>query len=429
MSYSFVDISIEREDDGRLETTFIKNDKHVSDLLEESRWILRFKAHVHLTAHKIPSGERIDDSVCIRDIAHLGTVVIKCAGAGGNHENAANHQKCGLSVLPEKQFAISESIPHRGYLPEWLVKQNDKTTATMRRKNYDNEIDILNSKLNNAGIKGFEFKIIPEEYKHNYKEDELSLTFSSDEERGKKQTKVREIPNWSEWQPDKSLPCWGVKIDNNVSSGTSSRRSYRNKKRETSEIPTAIVVKTSFHQVKEFGVNVTINDSVVKEARKLLKVKIKTRPNEVKKFKEKYCSFVYSGKFSAGFWLRTVATAWRFPDPKEQDLTALQKCAMEKIERHWSWKSGRSSNPTWTNMDSEVAISLMDDSDPSNIVQMCEIEKKLKNVKNFAIFPANWAKKSNFTPVHEIMQRQAEETGDEDLGKVSDIFKENMEGM
>ena len=67
-------------------------------------------------------------------------------------------------------------------------------------------------------------------------------------------------------------------------------------------------------------------------------------------------------------------------------------------------------------------------SDPPQIENMNELKKTTENIENCAVFPANWQEKSHFTPVYEIMKRQAEANNDEDLRKVSDIFKEHMEG-
>ena len=58
-----IDIFIKRDGDYWSKKISIENYKLVSDLLEESRSILKFKKHDQLTAHKTPHGERIDDSL------------------------------------------------------------------------------------------------------------------------------------------------------------------------------------------------------------------------------------------------------------------------------------------------------------------------------------------------------------------------------
>ena len=376
-----------------------------------------FKEWDQLSAYKIPNDERIKESTCVRDIARLGTVVIKRTGTTVNHEHAATHHKHGLPevhAMPVKQ----DGIRLRGDLGG----------------EYNSEIKCLNRKLkieSNLKFEGFVFEIVPKDYTYGYNEKESITTFYSEEERKEKQTKIRVIPNWYDWQPGEALPCWGVRINNNVSKDHPSRRSYQSKK-ETSKIPTVIVTKTCFYQVREFAVKVTINAQVVKEAKKILKVSnMQEGQNIIKKFNDKYCSFVYTGKFSAGAWLGTMVTARGVKYSAEQDLTTLKKLATEETDHHWSWQyqsGGSSSYQNRRNKDRSVSVSLITISDPHRIDKMCQLHKTIKKVENCAVFPANWDEKWHFTPVYEIMQRQAEATGDQELRKASDIFKKYMKG-
>ena len=420
---------VKRDDDSWLEPVHIERDKRVSDLLELSRSTLKFKKSDKLSAYKTHNNQRIDDSELIRDIARLGTVTIKSTGSRANHENHANYQKRGIAELSEtfvEQDARSKTILHRSNMSELRpTKRVNTTTADV------GEVRFLNKKLKNygAGVEGFVFEIIPEDYEYKYKKTESTLTFFSEKERKEKQTKIRVIPNWSEWQPEKALPCWGVKIDNSVSLGTSSKQSYRSQ--TTGKIPTAIVTKTSFHQVKEFGVKVTINEKAIKEAKKILKTaKVHERQNIIKKFNDQYCSFIYSGKFSVGGWLRTVTTVRRSSnDRNSHDLKSLEKCALDKTKQRWlnlESEGGRFSYQTRGRYQTDPAVK--DVSDPSNIVNVVELKQTIKNIRNCTVFPANWDEKLYFTPVYKIMQSQAEATGDEHLQEVSDLFGKYMTG-
>ena len=429
-----VDISVQRDGEISFETIRIKSYKIVSDLLERGRWILNFEKHDQLSAHKIPNGERINDFVRIRDIASLGTVVIKCAGTGANHEDVATHENHGLGLIPEKQDGSSDEIRHRGDLSESGTARRGTTITA-----YKDEIKFLNLKLEIESalkVEGFVYEIVPEDYTHRYKEKEKILTFFSEKEHKEKRSKIRVVPYWSDWQPQEALPCLGVRINNNVGKDDLSKQSYRIKNQKTGEMPVAIVTKTSFHQVRQFGVNVTINEKAVKEAKKILKAKSEQETRTtIKKFNDKYCSFVYSGKFSAGAWLKTVATARRLKRLKEQESTNLEKCATQETDHYWSCKiqskrssSYRSSSYRPLNKDPSVKVSVFDVNDPPNIRQMYELEEKIGIVENCTIFPANWDEKSHFIPVYDIMKSQAVSKKDKDLRKVADIFKECMKG-
>ena len=398
--------------------------------MEENRSDLNFKKNDKLSAHKAFNDERIDDSVLIRDIAHFGTVVIKCTGTRADREDTETHKKHGLALISEKQDGTWKDIRQRGDLSESGAPRRDNTTTADQ-----GEIKSLTLKLktdSDLKVEGFVFTIVPEDYKHGYKESESSLTFFSEKEYKEieKRSNIRVIPCWSDWQPRKELPCWGVRITNTVGKDNSSKQLHRNKNQEISKIPIAIVTKTSFYQVREFGVKVTINKKAVKEAKKVLEASTEqAKRTTVKKFNDKYCSCVYSGKFSAGAWLKTVAIARRFKGPKGQDSTNLEKCAAEETEHYWSWVTQRDRHyQHLESKDPRVRVSLADYSHPPRIKKMYELERKIGNVENCTIFPANWDDKSDFTPVYEIMKRQAEANNDEDLRQVSDIFKEYMEG-
>ena len=393
----------------------------VADLLEKSRWKLKFNKHDQLSAHKIPSGERIGDLVRIRDIAHLGTVVIKCTETRAKYEDAATHKGHGIA---EKQDRNSKKIRFRGDMSEsGPTKRDDTKPANM------GEIRILNLKLNYfMKNEGFVFEIVPADYTSSYKVSESSLTFFSEKEHKVESSTIRVTPYWSTWQPRKALPCWGVRINNNVHKDNPSKESYGNRNQKTSKTSTAIVTKTSFHQVREFCVNVTLNEEAVKEAKKILKAWTKQkRQNIIKKFNDKYCSFVYSGKFSVGAWFGTVATAWRFKGSKEHDSTNLKKCAAEETEHYWSSEIQTSQPSSYRILRNGVRVRMHYVSDPPSIEKMY-VGETIREIKNCTVFPANWDEKSHFIPVYEIMKSQAEANKDEDLQKVADIFKKCMKG-
>ena len=411
-----IDIFIKRDGDYWSKKISIENYKLVSDLLEESRSILKFKKHDQLTAHKTPHGERIDDSLPIRDVAHPRTFVIKCTEKRANHKDAATHD------------GNSKVIRHIGDLSKPGATRRGNTTTADHQ--HQSEILLLNWKLA-PKVEGFVFKIVPQDYTHIYNESECISTFFSDKEHEEKRSEIRVTQCWSNWQPREALPCWGVRI-NNVDKDNQTKQSYENKNQETSKIPTAIVTKTNFYQVREFGVNVTINEQAVKEAKKILEASTRQeRQNIIKEFNDKYCSFVYSGKFSAGAWLRIVATARRYKPPKGQDSANLERCAAEETEHYWSWVTQTNRSSSYRHLrhkDPSVRVSVFNVSDPRNIQNMYQLEETIRNVEYCTVFPANWDEKSYFTPVYEIMKSQAEANNDEDLRKVADIFKEYMEG-
>ena len=388
---------------------------------------MKFNEHDHLSAHKIPRGERINNLARIRDIAHLGTVVIKCTGTRANHEDAATRKKHVIALSPVKHDGNSKEIRHRSDSSKSRATRRNNTTIADQ-----DEIKFLNSTLETERalirVEGFVFKIVPEDYTHRYKESENTFTYFPGKEHNEKRSEILMIPCWPDWQPREALPCWGVRINNNVGKDNPSKQSHQSK----NQLPTAIVTKTRFYQAREFSVNVTINEKAVKEAKKTLKVWTKQETQTtIKKFIDKYCSFVYSGKFFAGAWFATMAIARRFEGPKGQNSTNLEKCATEETEHFWSWVTQRSRSSSYRplrNKNPHVRVRMFYESDPRNIRKMCQLEETIKNVKHCTVFPANWKDKSHFTPVYEIMKRQAEANNDDDLRKVSDIFKEYMEG-
>ena len=148
------------------------------------------------------------------------------------------------------------------------------------------------------------------------------------------------------------------------------------------------------------------------------------RQNTFQNFNDKYCSFVYSGKFSAGGYLGTAATARCFDPTEGQDSKYAEKCATEETERWWSGEN--QTNPSSGNKSANVRMNIVKANNPLKIQNINELKNKIENVKDCTVFPANWDDKSQFTPVYEIMQSQAEENNDEELRKVSEIFKECM---
>lgn len=415
----------------------IKECKSVSDLLEKSRLRLNFKKDDQLSAHKISNDERIDDSVRIHKIAHLGTVVIKRTETRAIREDAATRKKHGFASISVKQNGNSNEIRHRSDLPQSEPRRRDNTTrAGTKYGSKQDEICTLNMKRkvhSTPELEGFVYKIVSQECTH-IKDGEIMSMFFSKEEHKEKRSKIRVIPSWSNWQPRNELPCWGVRINNNVGKNNPPKcELHRNKNRETSKIPTVIVTKTNFYSVTEFRVNVTIDKKAVKEAKKVLEMSTKRgKQKAVKEFNDKYCSFVYSGNFCAGASLGTVAKACCVKRPSGQDSTnLLKKCALEETEYYWSWEiqGNRSSSYQFLkNKDPNVKVRVFNTSDPPRIQNMRHLQKAITEVNNCAVFPANWDDKSYFTPVYKIMQSQAEANKDEDLRKVSAIFKEYMEG-
>ena len=415
----------------------IKKCKSVSDLLEESRLRLKFEKHDQLSAHEMPHGERIDDSVRIRDIAHLTTIVIRRTETRAIRGDAATRKKHGFASISAKQNGNSKEIRHRSDLPQSETRRRDNTKrAGAKYGSKQDEICALNIKLevHSKFIEGFVYKIVAEEYTHVDKRKENMSTFFSGNEHQEKRSKIRVIPSWSNWKPQKELPCWGVRINSNVDKNNPSEFTlHRNKNRETSGIHRVIVRKTYFYQVREFPVNVAINKKAVKEAKKILEIKTKRgKQQAVKEFNDKYCSFVYSGNFCAGACLATMADACCVKPPNGQDSTnLLKKCALEETEYYWSREiqGNRSlSNQFLKSKDPSVKVHVYNRSDPLRIQNMRHVQKAIREVCSWTVFPANWDDKSYFTPVYKIMQSQAEANKDEDLRRVSAIFREYMEG-
>ncbi|KAK3737717.1 hypothetical protein QZH41_000178 [Actinostola sp. cb2023] len=195
--------------------------------------------------------------------------------------------------------------------------------------------------------------------------------------------------------------------------------------------------------MKKFRVKIRLNRKTVEDAKKILKAEMNDKRYEIAAFNDKYCSFVYTGQFSAGGWFRTVATA---TSTESMDFTALEREASARTETHWAasasgygvsagggGKEGSSSNiasqQTQQKDSSSVQVVIMKESAPGNTASENDLESKIKNAKNWTVFPISpfiELKKSHFTQVYDIMKMQANETNDKELEKVSDIMKDEQ---
>ncbi|KAK3737716.1 hypothetical protein QZH41_000177 [Actinostola sp. cb2023] len=215
----------------------------------------------------------------------------------------------------------------------------------------EDEIKLLAKKIKAEGLEGFDYEIDPDDCVDQNESTYREYSFSSEQERRATQSNDRS-----------SSQHQGSKTD------------------ERHKTKTAIVTRTSFHQMKKFRVKVRLNRTTVEDAKKILKAEMNDK------------------------W--TVATA---TSTESMDFTALEREASARTETHWA-----------------ASASGYGESAPGNTASENDLESKIKNAKNWTVFPISpfiELKKSHFTQVYDIMKMQANETNDKELDKVSDIMR------
>ena len=194
--------------------------------------------------------------------------------------------------------------------------------------------------------------------------------------------------------------------------------------------------------MKKFRAKVQLSDKAIDDAKEILKTNMHEKRQAINEFNKKYCTLVYNGQFSAGGWFTTIATA---RSTEAMEFTALEQEASERTEKHWSvgfsgygvtagagqntgTHNQRNEHESRQSSKSSVSVTIRKESAPGNTSSENDLENKIKDAKNLCVFPITEAKKSDFTQVYEIMKSQAEEIGDKDLERVSDIIKLYMKG-
>ena len=73
-------------------------------------------------------------------------------------------------------------------------------------------------------------------------------------------------------------------------------------------------------------------------------------------------------------------------------------------------------------------MTILKESAPGNAASEGNLEEKIKDARNWAIFPMLGAKKSDFTPIYTIMEETAKEHCDVELAEAAEICRLFMNG-
>ncbi|CAB4033485.1 Hypothetical predicted protein [Paramuricea clavata] len=467
---------VKRKDTGKVSRIEIEEDKQIFDLLELSRVSLKFDEDAMLCMYRDGEEKILTEAAYIREIVDPKVILMvkdkrieekekeKCKEKkeATDKENMVNATKLKESITEKldkrdsvnnshdvfrKQFAqhAPSSSPAEHNLLD-NMKQQIRSEGTTKElpidASEDEEIRILTRKINSEGLEGFVYEIVPESYTDHNESSYYERSFSSEEERRFTQSKVNSTTNWSSWQTEAGFSGWGVSVSASAGHNTSTSEQEGRKTQSTEKTCIAVVTKTSFHQMKKFKVNVKLSERAIKDAKDIMYAPMLKKQQTIAKFINNYCSFVYSGQFTAGGWFRTVATA---RSNEAVEFAALEKEATERVEKYWSagcsgygvtagggrnWGSSNqtSSQQSQQNTKSSVQVLIRKESAPGNTSNENDLEMKIKEVKNCTIFPVVSAKKSHFIPIYEIVKSQAEAIGDKELANVSHILRLYMKG-
>ena len=465
---------VKREDTGKVIRIEIEEDNQIFDLLESSRERLKFEEDAILCVYIDGEDKIISEAFYLREIVDPKIVLIvkdkrmeekkksKEKKDAKDRENMVNATKMKEIIGENLNKRDKVNNSHDVFLKQFYqegpcssqtednlldnLKQQIRKDDTAKEPSIDTseheEIRILTKKINSEGLEGFLYEIIPESYTDQNESSYYERSFSSEEERRSTQSKVNSTTNWSSWQVEGGFSGWGVSVSASAGQNTSTSEQEGRKTQNMQKTRVAVVTRTSFHQMKKFRVNVKLGERAIKDAKNILYAPMLKKKQAIIEFNNKYCSFVYSGQFTAGGWFRTVATA---TSNEAMEFTALQREATEKAETHWSAgfsgfgvtagggqntgsSSQTNSQQSQQNTKSSVQVLIRKESAPGNTSSENDLETKIKEIKNCTIFPIVDAKKSHFIPIYEIIKNQTEVIGDKQLAIVSHILRLYMEG-
>ena len=469
---------VKREDDGRVARIEIEEeDNMIYDLLQESKTLLQFDQNAILCAYPEGESKVLSEATPLSDLKGIKLLIIKdkkqeAKTKAKEKELKRAKDEENLKNVTEQRQTIADKLKHEDNLNEessaFAANLHQTTTSpsssqhelldsvkseSQRNGSADaesfsellegEEISILKKKLRVEGLRpGFLYDINADDLSDLNESIYVEHAFSSEEERKNAQSQVYNTSDWSSWHAECGFSGWGVSVSASAGQTNTSSQHKGSKTEETSKTCTAVVTRTSFHQMKKFGVKLRLDDAAVRDAKEILNAAMHEKREAITAFNSKYCSYVYSGQFSAGGWFRTVATA---RSTEAMEFSALSRAASDKTETHWEasasgygisagggqrWGKSSNSESQQTNQSnhSTVDVRIRKESAPGNTSSETDLEIKIKSAKNWTVFPLTGAKKSSFSPIHEIMRNQALETNDKDLLKVSDLMKMYMKG-
>ncbi|CAB4018099.1 Hypothetical predicted protein [Paramuricea clavata] len=409
---------IKRHDTGKVIRIEIEEDKQIFDLLELSRERLNFDEDAILYMYNYKE-EVISQGVYVKELGDPRAVWIL--------------KDIRMEEKEKRKEKADDNPPKR---LEQQAGSDDKSKGLPLDVRND-EIRMLTRKMNSEGLEGFLYEIIPESYTDHSHSTCYEHSFYSEEKRKSIQGKVSTTDNWDSWQAEANLSIWGVHVGASAGRRTSIFQQEGKKKQRKEKTCVAVATKTSFHRMKTFRVNVKLSERAMKDAKHILYSLGLEREQAINEFINKYCSYVYSGPFYAGGWFRIVATA---TSDKAMEFAALYKEATEQTKTHWSAGLGgcglttsgghnmgssiqTNGQQSQQNTKSSVQVHIKKESSPGNISSEDGLETKIKDVASRTIFPAIGAEKTQFVPIYEIFENQAEANNDKELAKFSLVLR------
>ena len=467
---------VQRGADGKTARIEIEDeDAQVHDLLEASRAPLKFSEDAALKAYREGEKKHIHVSTNLTELKDVKLLIIKdqaedakkkeetfekaekkLKDAQNHRDKIADQLKPGDERLEKEKDKFRNNFDQVG--PDSKSNQHDlldslKDEPAMKGGNNANEppedleeaeeMKILQRKLNTESlIPGYRYEINRNEYCDLNQSVYEECSYSSEEKRKNSQKKIQTTSDWSSWHVEGGFSGWGVTVSAGGGQDKSSSSQEGSKNVETEETKVAIVTRTNFHQMKMFRVTIRLADKAIREAKNILKMDMYEKKAAIDEFCKKYCSYVYTGQFVAGGWFRVVATA---TSTKTMKFSALSTAASKKLQSHWEAsisgygaKAGGGQNTGTSNstetedinetQNSTVQVMITKESAPGNTSTEAKLEEEIKSLRKCTIFPPTGADKSHFTPINEIITRQAQEMKDDELLKVADLLEMYLSG-
>jgi len=294
---------------------------------------------------------------------------------------------------------------------------------------------------------GFVYTIRQDIYDDDY--NNASYTerdFSSEKERLKTHKKENTTSDLSSYnfnaEAGVQSKFYGGGVHVNGGANSSSGKFDASREDKTYKTKNAVFEKTFYYRKMRFQVNIRLDDKSVKEAKRILKSKHDREKVIVEFLKNR--EFIYSGTYYAGGWFRTVANA---TSSEDMTFSALLKEAKKNTSNYWTAGAtatvnffaanvnagvgaGRKAGDETQNVEEEtnqsnhskVCVTITEESCPGDNLNRGTLITTVDNGQ-WDILKKREISFKDFSDVTQIMQEQAEVTGDKDLAEVVKMIK------
>ena len=326
---------VKREDTHKVHRIEIEKDKQIFDLLEASKTPLNFEEDAILCVYRQGDKEQeaISEAFYVREMENPNKVVLIIKDNNIEEKEKQNEKdKARDKENIEKAKEMKENIDKKLEKREKVNNNHDEfhkefskqgpSSSQAKHKLLD-ELKQQTTKSDNTA------EIIPESYTDYDESGYYERSFSSEEERKSSHSKVSSTKSWLSWEAESGFSGWGVSVSASAGGDNSASRKEGEKTKTKEKTHIAVVTKTSFHQMEKFRVSVKIDDKAIKDAKDILYASMSRKQQVIDESNNKYCSFVYSGQFTAGGWFRIVSTA---KSSEVMEFSTLEREATHKTD-------------------------------------------------------------------------------------------------